>query len=88
MTTALNWEDILCFHNITPLNKGVSDQMNKKSPNPGSDEAIAQGCKCPVIDNCHGKGYMGIPDVFVYTENCPIHGHMLREPTQDQDNEA
>ena len=27
--------------------------------NPGSDEAIAAGCTCPVIDNGHGRGYMG-----------------------------
>ena len=26
------------------------------SPKPGSDEAIAQGCACAVLDNCHGKG--------------------------------
>jgi len=25
-------------------------------PNPGSDEAIKLGCKCPVLDNEHGAG--------------------------------
>jgi hypothetical protein len=43
-------------------------------PNPGSKEAIARGCTCPVIDNHHGKG---IPSkdgpVFWYTVGCPIH---------------
>lgn len=38
---------------------------DKREPNPGSDEAIASGCTCPVIDNGHGRGYMGRPDVFV-----------------------
>lgn len=42
-------------------------------PNPGSPEAIAKGCTCPVLDNSHGRGYMGIKDVFVYREGCPVH---------------
>ena len=47
-----------------------------KIPNPGSDAAIAKGCTCPVLDNCHGAGYLvGIKDVYVVTQNCPIHGH-------------
>ena len=48
------------------------DQENKP-PNPGSDAAIDAGCLCPVLDNAHGKGYMCIPGVFVYTESCPVH---------------
>ncbi len=48
--------------------------MSKKVPNPGSDEAIAQGCTCPVLDNAHGRGYMGISNVFVWSEKCPLHG--------------
>lgn len=48
-------------------------------PNPGSPEAVRQGCKCPVIDNGHGAGYMGqhMPDgtpVFVFNVECPLHG--------------
>lgn len=42
-------------------------------PNPGSDEAIALSCECPVLDNGHGHGYLGQPDVFVYTAGCPVH---------------
>lgn len=48
-------------------------------PNPGSDEAAAKGCICPVIDNGHGRGYMGgVKDengvtVFVYHCGCPVH---------------
>jgi len=41
------------------------------SPNPGSDAAIALGCKCPVIDNGHGRG---LPDgSFWFSANCPVH---------------
>lgn len=49
-------------------------------PNPGSDDAIKIGCSCPVIDNCHGRGYMGggLLDesgntVFVINCDCPVH---------------
>lgn len=45
--------------------------------NPGSDEAIKDGCICPVLDNAHGKGVMGIGGVWVYVENCPVHRHEL-----------
>ena len=48
-----------------------------KRPNPGSDEAIKQGCTCPVLDNGHGVG-CGIEDAdglpaFWVTANCPLH---------------
>lgn len=49
-------------------------------PAPGSDEALARGCCCPVIDNAHGKGYLGgVWDkdghiVFVIRADCPLHG--------------
>lgn len=47
--------------------------------NPGSKEALEQGCKCPVLDNEYGRGYMGgVKDdegntVFVVMDDCPIH---------------
>lgn len=40
---------------------------------PGSDEAIDEGCTCPVLDNSHGEGYMGT-DRYVVSFDCPIHG--------------
>lgn len=52
---------------------------------PGSDEAIKAGCTCPVMDNAHGKGYLGgVKDedgntVFVYNGDCPIHIQNLKE---------
>lgn len=44
-------------------------------PSPGSDEAIALGCACPVLDNEHGDG-MPYPDGvrFWISTDCPIHG--------------
>lgn len=42
-------------------------------PAPGSAAALALGCKCPVIDNGHGRGFRGIPDVFVYSGACELH---------------
>lgn len=46
-----------------------------KVPNPGSDEAVKQGCTCAVLDNAHGKGYTKVDGkpVFWITENCPLH---------------
>lgn len=54
---------------------------NPDAPNPGSDDAIAQGCRCAVLDNAHGKGYLGddTPNPrtgkvnFVITHGCPLH---------------
>lgn len=40
--------------------------------NPGSKEAIKQGCTCPVIDNGYGKGYLGT-DNFICSMTCPLH---------------
>lgn len=45
-----------------------------EKPNPGSENAIKQGCLCPVIDNHYGRG---VPTdqgpEFWYSENCPLH---------------
>lgn len=47
-------------------------------PTPGSDAAISLGCKCPVLDNAHGRGYLGGvkingQTIFVYSAGCPLH---------------
>jgi hypothetical protein len=47
-------------------------------PNPGSKEAIAAGCICPVLDNSHGRGYYGRADMFIYTVGCPVHAAQLK----------
>lgn len=51
-------------------------------PTPGSDQAVAEGCTCAVLDNNHGGGYMGMPGVFVMSFECPLHG-FIEEPPDD-----
>jgi hypothetical protein len=46
---------------------------DNKSPNPGSKEAEAIGCTCPVMDNCNGLGYCGRPGIFIISGECPLH---------------
>ena len=56
----------------------MENDMNP--PNPGSDEAKIQGCRCPIYDNAKGKGYLGgVEDengkpIFVINLDCPLHG--------------
>lgn len=50
------------------------------TPNPGSKEAIDKGCTCPVLDNGHGRGYMGQKGIFVITNGCPIHAPRKEQP--------
>lgn len=40
---------------------------------PGSDEALAKGCTCPVLDNGHGKRPPYPPDDWWMTLGCPQH---------------
>ena len=51
--------------------------IKKQTPNPGSEEAIKMGCKCPVMDNGHGGGvYIDLETmepVFWISESCPVH---------------
>jgi hypothetical protein len=44
---------------------------------PGSPDAIAAGCKCPRIDNGHGRGIYGDGNRFGWWINgdCPIHAN-------------
>jgi len=53
------------------------DPQKKIVPNPGSDEALGKGCKCPVMDNEHGKGWMGQRNLFVMSGDCPLHGKLM-----------
>jgi hypothetical protein len=52
----------------------------KSVPNPGSSDALDQGCLCPVMDNCYGAGAQGTngkpqdEKVFWQAANCPLHG--------------
>lgn len=46
-------------------------------PNPGSDEAVALGCKCPRIDNGYGRGCGRVDGegkpLFWRSSNCALH---------------
>jgi hypothetical protein len=55
-------------------------------PNPGSKAAIDAGCTCPVFDNGHGHGYLGMKDVFVYFSDCKLHMPDNNLNKQDNDN--
>jgi len=55
----------------------MDKEEDKVVPNPGSDEAIALGCSCPVLDNSHGKGYMGMEGIFVFSGGCAVHSTPL-----------
>lgn len=55
-------------------------------PNPGSIAARELGCVCPVLDNGHGRGYMGGVNidgepVFVIRLDCKLHGEKTEETT-------
>ena len=50
------------------------------TPNPGSPEAIEQGCTCPVMDNANGRGAWGSEgESFWINADCPIHGDKERQ---------
>ena len=45
--------------------------MTAETYSPGSDEAVAKGCTCPVSDNARGQGLPG--GQFWISEGCPLH---------------
>ena len=45
------------------------------TPNPGSKEAVRQGCTCPVFDNNEGEGIVIQGTRCFWTIGmCPMHG--------------
>lgn len=48
------------------------------TPNPGSDDALAAGCQCPVLDNGHGKTAPYPPDGWWIAAGCPVHAPHAR----------
>ncbi len=58
--------------------------MGKKLPNPGSDEAIKQGCIWPVFDNCRGRGSRYGEGVFFINRKCPLHGDQLDKGVEEK----
>jgi hypothetical protein len=57
--------------------------MNEKViiPPPGSDAAIAAGCKCPVMDNARGAGWLCSGQYWVNAA-CPLHGTERKEDSE------
>lgn len=47
--------------------------MTNDEPDPGSPEATAAGCTCPVADNHNGAGMLGDRRLYTIAEDCPIH---------------
>ena len=49
--------------------------MTRNPQKPGSDEALDAGCRCPVMDNGHGRGNYGNGEKYGWwvVEDCPIH---------------
>lgn len=50
----------------------ASEDWQVPVPKPGSADAVALGCTCPVLDNGHGKG-RGDGNFWV-NGDCPLHG--------------
>lgn len=55
----------------------VDSQRGSLELRPGSDEALAAGCRCPVLDNAHGRGWMGVDGAWVLSGDCPLHAHEI-----------
>ena len=54
----------------TPEASGFDRIIKECRPNPGSKEARAMNCKCPILDNGHG---------FVISMDCPLHTTSVEE---------
>ena len=50
--------------------------ISEITPPPGSDKALSHGCRCPVLDNEHGKGLGGDGEKYGWciNQDCPLHG--------------
>jgi hypothetical protein len=47
---------------------------------PGSDQAIKNGCLCPVMDNARGRGmYIDTDGLAIYavSNTCPVHNYPI-----------
>ena len=64
--------------NTKKTDKGLFEHVHDSGFNPGSKNAQENGCKCPVLDNNHGAGFMwGLanPWCWYMNEHCPLHGN-------------
>lgn len=62
--------------------------MDANIPFPGSREAIAMGCTCPVLDNGHGNPRLGMERGFVMNWDCPLHGIKCDKPESQENKNA
>ena len=67
-----------CKANVTMLHI-IKRKRGEMTPNPGSPEAVEQGCTCPILDNGHGDEYLGQTRGFWITEDCPLHNKSNKE---------
>lgn len=63
-------------------NKQKKSTEEENTPPPGSQEAIKLGCRCPVLDNGRGKGYLGIEGMYIYNSSCEV--HKIKRPENDE----
>lgn len=56
---------------------------------PGSDAAIAKGCTCPRMDNCHGEGFLwkGKKAWWIHMD-CPLHRSTWDLPSSEGEENA
>lgn len=54
-----------------------------KIPNPGSSDALKQGCTCAVLDNGHGDQALGDIRGFWITGGCPLHDDNPKQSIQE-----
>jgi hypothetical protein len=78
----------LCASALPESNRRKDDTVSEVSdgqkviPNPGSPEAVEQGCKCAVYDNNHGTGFQWGGEstpCFWINQECPLHGEKEAE---------
>jgi hypothetical protein len=51
----------------------VNYKDKANTPNPGSPEAVAAGCICPVLDNNHGSFAPFADEGWWLNGRCPVH---------------
>ena len=56
-----------------------SIDLNAKYPWPGSENALSEGCKCPVVENDFGE--FDRDDGYWVDDSCAIHGVQPVAPT-------
>lgn len=65
------------------MSEGRSMTGDAAVPLPGSNEASEQGCRCPVLDNYHGKGIGGLGKRYWTVGDCPLHELGWEPPEAD-----